>query len=127
MLLIRTYIAESSIPGAGMGLFCAEPVKAGTPIWQFMPGLDYEVHDLPENEVARAFVLKYGYMPLDEPRRWVMCVDDARFFNHSDDPTCIETDDGTVARFDLQPGTELTTDYRAFSRDPFTGFGAKQP
>lgn len=108
-----------------MGLFCAEPVKAGTTVWQFMPGLDYEVRELPENEVARAFVLKYGYMPLDEPRRWVMCVDDARFFNHSDDPTCLETDNGTVARFDLQPGTELTTDYREFARDPFAGFGGQ--
>jgi hypothetical protein len=126
MLLIRTYIAPSAIPGAGMGLFCAEPVKAGTLVWQFMPGLDYEVHELPENEIARAFVLKYGYMPLEGPRRWVMCVDDARFFNHADDPTCIETDNGTAARFDLPSGTELTTDYREFARDPFAGFGAKQ-
>jgi uncharacterized protein len=122
MMLIPTYIAVSKIPYAGLGIFCSGFVAKGTALWEFTPGFDYEIHELPEHEVARTFVLKYGYVPLIGPRRWVMCVDDARFFNHSDDPTCVEIGDNTVARYDLHPGTELTTNYSSFARDPFASF-----
>ena len=122
MMLIPTYIAVSTIPDAGMGIFCSGFVAKDTPVWEFTEGFDYEVHELPAHEIARAFVLKYGYVPIIGPRRWVMCVDDARFFNHSDDPNCLEIGDNTVARHDLQPGTELTTNYASFARDPFAGF-----
>jgi hypothetical protein len=122
MLLIPTYIAESTIPGAGLGLFCREFVKEGTPVWAFVPGLDYVVATLPEHPLHREFVTKYGYMPLEGPPCWVMCADDARFFNHADRSNCIETDEATVAAHDIAPGTELTCDYTSFCRDPFAGF-----
>jgi uncharacterized protein len=51
-----------------------------------------------------------------------MCADDARFFNHSADPTCLDFGPHTTARYDLAPGTELTSDYRSFCLDPFLGF-----
>jgi uncharacterized protein len=122
MLLIPTYLAESKIAGAGLGLFCKEFVAADTAIWSFHQGFDYIVEELPENEVLRNFVLKYGYLPISGERGWVMCADDARFFNHSDNPTCFDLGDATTARFDLAPDTELTSDYRSFCRDPFRGF-----
>ncbi len=122
MLLIPTYLSESKIPGAGLGVFCREFVPTKTVIWRFHHGFDYIVEDLPENVVLKNFVQKYGYLPVTGERGWVMCADDARFFNHSDNPTCLDVGDSTTARFDLAPGTELTSDYRSFCRDPFRGF-----
>ena len=49
---------------------------------------------------------------------YVLCGDDARFFNHSADPNCLDLDDGaggiTVAHRDIQRGEELTCDYALF-------------
>lgn len=122
MLRIPTFLAPSAIPGAGLGLFTRDPVRRGTIIWQFDHGFDQEVRALPEDPILRRFVLVYGYCPHDEPKRWVLCMDDARFFNHSDTPNCTDTDDFTRAGRDLEAGEELTSDYRAFCRDPFSGF-----
>ena len=122
MLVIPSYVGESKIPKAGLGLFCKEFVPANAAIWTFHPGFDYIVEELPENEILKHFVLKYGYLPITGENGWVMCADDARFFNHSDDPTCLDLGNATTARFDLAPYTELTSDYRSFCRDPFRGF-----
>ena len=40
MLRVKTYLATSSIPGAGLGLFAAEDIPAGTVIWRFDEGWD---------------------------------------------------------------------------------------
>jgi uncharacterized protein len=125
MLCIETRLTESKIPDAGLGLFCKHFVQKGTIIWKFCKGFDYIVGELPENPLLREFVLKYGYLPLSGGSGWIMCADDARFFNHSDDPTCLDIGEHTTARFDLEPGTELTSDYRSFCRNPFVGFSAK--
>jgi uncharacterized protein len=122
MLRIPTYLAESKISGAGLGVFCKESVTAGRIVWTFRAGFDYIVDDLPKDEILRNFVLKYGYLPITGEKGWVMCADDARFFNHSDDPTCLDFGPHTTARYNLAPGTELTSDYRSFCRDPFVGF-----
>lgn len=124
MLLIPTYLAESEIPNAGLGIFCKEFVSQSTVIWKFHLGFDYIIDRLPDDVVMRAFVMKYGYQPIDGKDHWIMCADDARFFNHSENPSCLDTGDVTSARFDLVPGTELTSDYRVFCRDPFVGFRA---
>ena len=122
MLLIPTYLAESRIPGAGIGVYCTEFVPQGTVIWEFVPGFDYIVEKLPENDVIRDFVVKYGYRPITGENHWVMCADNGRFFNHHEDPSCLDIGAVTSARFDLSPGTELTSDYRVFCSDPFSGF-----
>lgn len=127
MLLIPTYIAESKIPGAGLGLYCKDFVPANTFIWTFHHGFDYIVETLPEEVILKDFVLKYGYLPLTGETGWVMCADDARFFNHSDDPTCLDFASTTAARFELAPHTELTSDYRSFCRDPFRVFQVSAP
>ena len=122
MLRIPTYLAESKISGAGLGLFCKDFVSAGAIVWTFHAGFDYVVDDLPQDEILRNFVLKYGYRPITGEKGWVMCADDARFFNHSDDPSCLDFGRHTTARYNLSPGTELTSDYRSFCLDPFLGF-----
>lgn len=122
MLRIPTLLSTSRIPGAGLGLFCKTPVAAGTPIWCFDPGLDVVLEALPEDPVLRRFAQVYSYMPLEGPLRWVLCLDDARFINHSDDPNTDDLPDLTTARRDLAAGEEITSDYRAFCRDPFGGW-----
>lgn len=124
MLRIPTFLASSNIPNAGLGLFTRDAVPAGTILWQFDAGFDQEIRVLPEDPILRRYVLIYGYIPHDEPKRWVLCLDDARFFNHSDTPNCADLDDYTRAARDLRAGEELTSDYRAFCRDPFAGFEA---
>ena len=119
---IPTYLADSKISGAGLGVFCKKFVSAGTIIWTFHAGFDYIVDEMPQDEIQRDFVLKYGYLPIAGEKGWVMCADNARFFNHSDDPTCLDFGPHTTARYDLGAGTELTSDYRSFCRDPFQGF-----
>ena len=47
-----------------------------------------------------------------------LCSDDARFFNHSDEPnTGSISNDTDVALRDIQQGEELTCDYRTFDAD----------
>ena len=122
MLIVPTYLAESGIPGAGLGLFAKEPIEPGTVIWRFDPILDLVVTELPADPVRREFVMKYGYVPLDGPYRWIICLDNARFINHSGAPNTVDTPDETIAITFIPAGTELTSDYRSFCREPFTGW-----
>lgn len=128
MLLIPTFLAESKIPGAGIGLFCAEFVPGNTVVWRFHEGFDFIVETLPDDEIMRAFVLKTGWLRRNGEKGWVMSADDNRFFNHSDTPNCIDIDEvTTVARFDLLAGDEMTLDYRTFSLDDFLDDAAFGP
>jgi hypothetical protein len=122
MLRIPTYLATSRIPNAGLGLHCRDFVPAGTLIWRLDPGLEVILHELPDDPVQRSFVEIYGYMPLDGPPRWVICIDDGRFINHADVPNTQDGPETTVALHDLPPGTEITSDYRSFCRDPFVNW-----
>lgn len=115
MLLVKTRIGPSAIHG--IGLFAAEFIPAGTHIWIFHDKFDqkYEksvVDSLPGP--CREQVYRYAYV---NPRSglWVLCMDDARYFNHSDDPNTTEVDDGregiTVASRDIKEGEEITYNY----------------
>ena len=122
MMRVRTSIGPSTIPGAGLGVFVAEPVQAGQVIWEFDTGLDILLDGMPQEPVLRAYVEKYGYEPLGEPGQWLLCVDDGRFINHSDQPNTSDTRNQTIATVAMAPGTEITSDYRAFARQPFLGW-----
>lgn len=120
MLKVKTYIKESSIPNAGMGLFAKEFIPAGTIIWQYDPNIDREYK---ENEFSsltgtnKEFVTTYSFRFDD---KYYLCVDNARFFNHSDQPNCHSTDfraeclGFTRALRDIATGEELTDDYSKF-------------
>lgn len=127
MLLVKTHIGPSAIEG--LGLFTDEFIPKGAPVWKFTPGFDLEV---PADRLAtlsmaaREQFLKYAYLSVGLGL-YVLCFDDARFFNHSDMANCInagdpEYQDGmTVAARDIEKGEELTCDYRSFDAD----FGRK--
>jgi uncharacterized protein len=118
MLLVKTFLAPSRIHG--IGLFAAEPIRAGTVVWRLHPAIDLE---LTEDELealaepAREQLRKYTYTDLVR-RKLVLCGDDARFFNHEDAPNCLDYPDAeggkTVAARDIAAGEELTSDYAKF-------------
>lgn len=123
MLLVRTTIGESPIQG--IGVFAAERIKKGTPIWEFTKDFDLEIPGESIQKLGslmKETMLKYAYR-MPKTNTYILPADDARFMNHSDHPVVlISQDDGpdTAAR-DIAPREELTADYSTFDAD-FTGF-----
>jgi SET domain-containing protein len=122
MLLVRTRLGVSDIEG--IGLFADEFIPAGTVIWEMNDVIDLsltsgEIERL--SDISRSQVRKYSYLD-KQSGRYVFCGDDARFFNHSDTPNCIDVADGphggrTLAITDIHPGQELTCDYSLFDAE----------
>jgi uncharacterized protein len=115
MLMVETELRASPIHG--IGVFLTEPVRAGQLIWRFDSRIDRvfsgdEVSEMPERlqRFLRTYSTLHGGLNM-----WVLCGDNGRHFNHSDRPNTRSLgiafgDD--VAADDLEPGTELTSDYR---------------
>ncbi len=118
MLLIKTKVKESRIHG--LGLFAAQFIPKGTVVWKFMFGFDLlmtkeEIDKL--SEPAKDQFYNYAYLD-KKHNKYMLCSDDARFFNHSDDPNCDERiDDITTAIRDIQLGEELIVNYKDFYGD----------
>lgn len=115
VLQVPTYKDKSGIHG--IGLFTKEAIPRGTLVWRFTEGVDLELTQEQLDQltpVERAHIQHYCYF-CRESMRYVLCADDARFFNHSMTPNCMSLDDGTtVAAHDIAPKEELTDDYRTF-------------
>lgn len=118
MLLVKTYLAPSSIHG--VGLFAGQNIPKGTVIWRLDRTIDLILTDREIAALAppsREQIRKYTYQDrfLGE---FVLCGDDARFFNHDDSPNCLDIPDEqggtTVAARDILEGEELTSDYASF-------------
>ena len=126
MLLVKTRLAASAIHG--VGLFAAEFIREGAVVWESHPAVDVRLTEGQISGLAgpcREQIRKYSYR---EKRTglYVLCGDDARFFNHSDRPNCIdlcggEVGDITVAARDIAEGEELTCDYALFDLDLVEG------
>jgi uncharacterized protein len=122
MMLVKTAKRRSRIHG--LGLFAAEFIPAGTPTWRFTPGLDQALHPAAVehlNSHNRPWFLTYAYLDI-RTGLYVLCADDARYMNHSDDPSVTgdyeqEPVFGVdIAIRDIAVGDELTCDYRTFDR-----------
>ena len=126
MLLVKTRLGMSDIHG--VGLFAAEFIRAGATVWRLNPALDIrltgeQILGLPEP--CRDQIQKYSYRE-KHSGLYVLCGDDARFFNHSMEPNCQdvyngEGEDVTLAGRDIEYGEELTCDYAAFDLDLVEG------
>lgn len=132
MLLVKTKIGPSKIHGTG--LFAAEFIPKGTHVWKFSPGLDLE---LPREEImrlsepSRQQFLNYCYIDYERPDKFVLCFDDARFINHSDNPNLgwIPDENGIpidVAVSDISIGEEITYDYKKEDADFYRKFGVEK-
>lgn len=116
MLMVQTELRPSSIHG--IGTFLLENVSAGALIWRFDSRIDRifsdaELKTMPER--LQAFLAMYSTFH-EQSGLWVLCGDNGRHFNHSDEPNTISLgvafgDD--IAATDLDSGTELTTNYFA--------------
>ncbi|HVV14992.1 MAG TPA: SET domain-containing protein [Candidatus Paceibacterota bacterium] len=120
MLLVKTLIGPSAIEG--IGLFAAEDIPKGTLVWRFVPGFDLELtlggfETL--SEAAKDQMKHYAYIS-KKTGNYILCSDDARFFNHAAEPNVIEVQDENeqeppnAAARDIKKGEELTFDYRNF-------------
>lgn len=121
MLLVKTYLAPSHIHG--IGLFAAQPIPKDTLVWRLEPTLDLELTEAQIEALAPAArdqIRKYTYLDLVRGT-YVLCGDDARFFNHSEAPNCHDFPDAdggtTVAARDIGEGEELTSDYSRFDAE----------
>ena len=107
MLTIKTYIANAG--EKGLGLFSDEFVSAGKLVWK--EDLRFDVRILNKNlsHDHLNFLQHYGCLVGDE---WQVCLDNARFINHSNNPN-IKTIDDTMcySTRDIQIGEEITIDY----------------
>lgn len=115
MFRIPTYVRTSELDG--VGVFAAEPIPAGTRIWEFTEGVDLRmppemVEAIPEPLQTR--IRKYCYLEEDSGQ-YVLCGDNAKFMNHSFEPNCDDSSGAyTMALRDIEAGEELTCDYRLF-------------
>lgn len=112
MNTIKTYPDKSQIHG--IGLFAAEFIPKGTLVWQFNPLLDKmwtkeEYQNLNVPPCVRFFLKIYTYY---DESRVVLCGDNARFTNHSENPNCEAQDFlKSVAIRDIAIGEEMTENY----------------
>lgn len=117
MFLIPTYVAPSATHG--VGVFTSRPISAGTVIWEFTEGVDLRLSrsDLEATPPDLQERLRtYSYRDTEDT--YILCMDNAKFMNHSFQPNCDDgTDRGTVTLRDIEADEELTCDYRAFDLD----------
>lgn len=116
MFKVPTYLAPSPIHG--IGVYTAVAVPAGAVLWEYDPPVDLEIPpdemaSIPEPHQAR--LRHFSYM--DESGVYILCGDNARFMNHSEEPNCDDTGHVTRAARDIAAGEELTCDYRAFDME----------
>ena len=121
MFRVPTYLGRSSIHGTGV--FTPFFIPAGTLIWSLEPEVDWELTEEDIERFPEAYQEKIrSYCYLDEKGSFILCGDNARFMNHSEEPNCDDSPEGaTITLRDIEPGEELTCDYRAVdaaSRDP---------
>ena len=114
-------VAVKSSAVHGSGVFAAEPIAAGTKVWQF----DTSMHVCTRTSLAKlepstlSWVLTAGYV--HEPSGLFLWYKDGmQFMNHGDGRAANVglhywprlRDDHIVALRDIQPGEELREDYR---------------
>lgn len=117
MLRVPTFVAPSPI--AGVGLFAATDLPAGTVIWEYTEGVDWRIAPAEFGlfpEPYRARLRHYVYE--EDDGTFVLCGDNAKFMNHSDVPNCDDPEGAyTVTNRHVRAGEELTCDYRSFDRE----------
>lgn len=114
MLLVNASAGPSKIHGTG--LIARAPIMAGSIVWEFRPGFDLamtseEVRNL--SPWSHAQVRRFLYVDIATGRS-VLCSDDAKYMNHSDDPNTRTIGTQTIASRHIDIGEELTCDYAEF-------------
>ncbi len=109
MLLVKTFVNNSSIEG--LGLFAAEDIPANTQVWAYHEDFDKVLTEEKFNclpDWQRDFFKKYCFSCGD---LLYYCIDDARFMNHSRTPNTVDRPEGTFTARNIRAGEELCCDY----------------
>jgi SET domain-containing protein len=113
MLKVKTRLQQTK--NRGIGLFADQFIPIGTIIWQYDSRIDFYIpitNDFNYSQIEKDFFEKY--CP-HQNGNYLVCVDNARFMNHSDSPNTIDIKgDKTIARFDIQKGEEIVCNYKDF-------------
>ena len=124
MLLIDHYVAKSTIHG--LGVYSAEYVTKGQKVWEFHPAIDRIVpveafNGLPIYVLS---LIESRAEYLKEQNAFLTSLDGDQFMNHSESPNTSKLGNHWFALKEIQPGDELTCDYRdtvILGFDPETG------
>lgn len=126
-----TEVRESTVAGAGLGLFATRLIPGGTVWWKAGPDncvcvsrKQYDIlmashlkHSAWSREFLNAMQM-FGYIN-DDTDELVVAIDDSRFVNHSDTPNSIsnpeDPNNQAMAARDILPGEEILEDYRTYS------------
>lgn len=125
MLYVKASVRESTIPGAGKGLFADEYIPSGTVVWRLDKKCDKIV---PSSEVAKMtkgerdeFILHAFQSNITGD--WIACDDGAQYVNHSDTPNLVQkkidndVEFSDVASRDILIGEELFDNYNDYDLD----------
>jgi|APLak6261682215_1056145.scaffolds.fasta_scaffold02099_4 hypothetical protein len=117
MLVVETYLSESR--GKGIGIFAKYDIPKDSIWWIRNENFDKvitpgELHSY--DELAKQFIKEYGF--LEATGNWHLCIDNARFSNHSDLPNTFNNwnESGElvscIAIKDIKAGEEILCDYK---------------
>ena len=116
----RTEVRESSIKGAGRGVFAAEAVpKGATVLSDHCYPLDLSPGLFPTHKASGVYWLAFN--DRHQPDKWLIALGRMSLMNHSETPTVQVVQEGltlsAVAVRDLHPGDELVYPY--YNRDEY--------
>lgn len=118
MLCVKTKLAVSNI--SGIGLFANQFISNGAIVWRYEPSLDIlfkKDEVLKFSKASQQQFFNYSFFDRFH-NKYMLCGDDGRFFNHSNDNNCDDSKcDVTFAIKDILPGEELTVNYKQFYGD----------
>lgn len=127
MMLVKSKTGPSKIHG--VGLFAIEFIPKGTKVWEYTNWFDFSLsHDQVNklSDAAREQFLNYAFLS-KVSNKYVLCSDDARFFNHQkvantvcrvpDNPQFEDALECFSTR-DIMINEELTNNYLEFDSDP---------
>jgi SET domain-containing protein len=126
-----TEVRESTVPGAGLGLFATKLIPYGTVWWiatkdncVCVTRKQYEIlmaSHLENSAWSHEFlnaIQMFGYIN-DDTDELVVAIDNSRFVNHSDTPNSLsnpaDPNNQAIAGRDILPGEEILEDYRTYS------------
>jgi SET domain-containing protein len=121
--MVPTKVQPSAIHG--LGLFALEAIPKGTLVWQYVEGFDISISVWDQitgiglreafPKAALDFLKKYAYKT--DKGEYEVCVDDARFMNHSSTPNISARGSMDFAIRDIAAGEEIVCDYKDFIHD----------
>jgi len=107
MLLINTKVDVSKIHG--LGLFALQSISKNDVIAK-LNKFDIKVK---ATDIPKEYINFFNFYNSKQGDIYQIYFDNMRFMNHSDNPNCIDMEDGScIALKDIKVGEELTCNYK---------------